>query len=92
MELEVDRLAGWFERCCLRIWMECSDRARRFWVGECCWLSVRRRAGSEGDDDPHEKVLNGLSITIFEREAAGFVLGCSGITHKDLDDPGNVGG
>ena len=68
--------------------MECSDRARRFWVGECCWLSVRQRVGSEGDDDAHEKVLTGSFITIFEREAAGLVLGCSSVTQKDLDDLG----
>ena len=91
VEFEVDRMTGWFERCRLRIWMECSDRALRFWVGECCWLSVRRRVGSEGDGDAHEKLLTGSSITSFERQATGFVLGCPGITHKDLDDLGNVG-
>ena len=45
-----------------------------------------------GDDDAHEKSLTGRSIKIFECEAAGFVLGCPGITHKNLDDLGNVGG
>ena len=71
--------------------MECSDRSRGFWVGDWCWLLVWR-VGSEGDDDAPEKVLIGSSITISEREAAGFVLGGSGIAHKDQDGLGNVGG
>ena len=67
--------------------MECLDRARGFWVGDCCWLLVWR-VGSEGDDDASEKVLIGSSIIIFECQAAGFVSGGSGIAHKDQDDMG----